>query len=354
MDPKFYEYLQYNPHEHNSVRKETEVINKQTKNAAGITGLVSGVSIVIGLFITFIPLFESDIMIYFMPISVFVFAFAVIYLWLSVGIKRRSRACVLAAACILIAETFLFTIGTGFSFEIDVANIVFYGLRIVLLVGVISGISGSFKSSSLENKHRNTTNREIATLIQHNKPVTKGSDIIMRVIISFIAIAAAVYVFTWGGFAEGRNFEDWVDYTSGVVTVKMPSGRVQESSDRMQDMPGVKVNTAKSDGTTGSVILVTYVDILSFMGLSVKNANELEAEILAGYVVELDWEVTDIYNGNMGGRVRYHEMRMEQDGIPGAVRCFSGGDNIYVAAIFVSDVDYSNLIERFLNNIVVG
>jgi len=348
-----YEYLQHNPQETSSVRKDIETINKQIRNAVGFIGLISVLCILLGLIFIIIQTSFSYGMTFGIPNTVYSIAYGMVYLWSTIGISRRSRACVLIVSCLLLADMAYYATGAGLRIDFTAYSVSYYGMRMILIIGLLSGISGSFKYNSLVKKYADTSTREITALIRNSKPGTKGPAIIVRVIVSLIGIGAIVYCFTIGGYAEGRHFDDWIEYTSGAATVRMPSGRVSEDSVRLPDTPGVRAVTAQSNGIAARVVLITYRDMLNYMGLTAKNAEELEVEILDTFVAERGLKVSDRLEGIMAGQVRYLELHIEYEGLPGAVRCFSGGNDIYIAAIYLHNSDNNSLIDRFLNNIDV-
>ncbi|MCL1829453.1 MAG: zinc ribbon domain-containing protein [Oscillospiraceae bacterium] len=339
------------PQEFEKTVSVVDKADKQIKAAAGTVVFIAVINILLGAFLSFFPnvlsgadsMFDSVDGIYYIIAGL-------MYLGLSFGTNRRSRVCFLIAVGYFVFDAVILLIAGGMS---GGAAALF--MRIVLIWGLFTGTLNSFKYHSLMKKYKDMPGNETADFIRERKPVMKKRQVVFRVILGCLGIGAAIYGFTGGVYIEGRDFSDWTDYSSGAVTVKMPSSYIGEFSEQYPDMPGVTYRFAQSDSYIGSVFLITYSNMLSYAEVTAEEAGELEDILMSELIIEIDANTSEQSTGAMAGKVRYTQLRIEIQGMPGAIRCFSYGNDVYMAGILLNGKDdlENDYIGRFLESIKV-
>ena len=157
----------------------------------------------------------------------------------------------------------------------------------------------------------------------------------------------------------GSSFEDWQTYTTpdGSLSMKVPS-EVTEGSERLSTADGVPVTyeTAQSDGGKCSTLLLGYKGILAPQEMKDIRA-DLEENMLTSFITSGSMTLLeDTVTVDMGG-ISATEASVElQEGLPGRIRIFSAGSDMYMAIIIMNsekDGD-SELIGQFFDSVTVN
>jgi len=314
------------------------------KGATGISAFVAVANLALGTFLMFFPnvitiggMFDPDA-------SFGYILFGLLFLGLSVGIGRRSRVCAVLALVALAVDAVMMLM---LSYEMFPAIF----MRAFFLIGLLSGVTGSFSYHKLRNKYKVSEDPWLVEYTASKKAKTKTAPVVLYIVAACIGLGAMSYGFTQAGTA-GRSFEDWVDYSYGMVTVKMPNPRIKVESEPLDDLPGVTHVIAESVTAKCEVVLIVYDGIWLAVDAGIRQTGELETAILSEYVnfLESDMRVTGWSEGIIGSET-YWDMHVEHNGNPGVFRCFSGGDDMYIAVIIMHDSDEEGFIEKFLNSI---
>jgi len=348
MPPPYAAATQFDTQDTGYVKSTLEKIDKQIKSANSVVIFIAVLNVLIGTLLTFLPdAFSGEGAIFDSSGGLFYIIFGLLYLGLSLGVAKRNRVCLLITALVFVVDAIFLLVNSNGS------GIGTYIMRAILIFGLFSGVKYSFSYHSLLKKHSNTSNSEVSELIRVNKPKVKLWQIILCAIIGCVGIGIAVYGFAGGVYFEGRNFDDWIEYSSGAVTVRMPSSRIDEDTELITDLPGVTYHFAQSDGYVGSVFLITYKDMLGYMGFSASEAQELESVLLEDLVSEVDGRITNRSSGQIAEQVRYSEVSAIVDGLPSVIRCFSRGSDVYITGIIINRQDNEDFIDKFLDSIKV-
>jgi len=346
MDTQNQEPLVGASQEVEAARTELEAATKQIKSAVGVTAFIAAANVLLGAILTFLPDVFADT---FDPsMSLFYIGFGSAYLLLSIGLSFHSRICALIALVVFAADAILMFVWGGF----EAASIGSYVMRGALLLGILGGLIYTFKYHAIVRKHEATVNAQVSDLIQENKPRLPVARIVVFSIIACAGIAAAIYGFSTGAFASGRNFDDWTEFSSGAVTMRVPASRIEEESETDPTLPGVTFLSASSESRAVAVLLITYQNINPLMQGAGLSSAEVERLFVESLVDEGGFRISNWSEGTMQG-VRYQQAQGMYDGHPFAYRAFSSGDDIYIAAIILRSENDENLIDNFFDSIVI-
>jgi len=333
-----------------AVKKEMDAANKQINGAVGAITIIAVINVLFGTVITIFPDFLGDFAggIFDPAAAFFQIGFGLLYLGLAVGVSFHSRICAIIALLALVADSVNWVISGGLE-HVNVTAIIMRG---GLFLGIIGGLIYTFKYHTMVKRHEATVNREVSAAMQENKPRMPKGRIVAFVIIACIGLGALAYGASTGAFASGRNFEDWTEHTSGAVTMRVPSERISEETERDPDMPGVTILVEESGTRAVLVSLITFQSVLPHIqgwGLSPEDVGLL---FLEGVAEEDDFQVAGWSEGTISG-IRYHGVYGQFDGNPIALRAFSSGDDVYIAEIALLSEDDEGLIDLFFDSIVI-
>ena len=339
-----------------NLSKEMKIVkkmDKRIKRASGIVVFAAVTSIMLGVFLPFLPyVWLEQVAILDSVDNTFLILTGLLYLGISVIVNRRSRACLILAGCILaIDAVFLLIIGGREALAL------YYILSGVIVAGLIYGGIYSVRYHAITKEYSRIYGSEMAALIQDNKPKTGNTRIALYAVVGCVGIGASIiYSFVGGAYPNVRDFDDWIEYTSGVATVRMPSPHVNEASTPLQCCPGAVFYSAQSESYPVSVVLMTLSDKLKVLGIAADDTDRLESVLaseLDFYINALEASITIRSSGYMAGNVRYLEAGVVvHDGYPGAFRAFSGGDDVYIVGIIVRQ-DNGDIFSRFFESITV-
>ncbi|MCL2829073.1 MAG: hypothetical protein FWD99_10125 [Oscillospiraceae bacterium] len=332
-----------------AVKKELEAVDKQIKSAVGAIMVIAVINVLFGAVMIFFP----DILagfaggIFDPSAAFFQIGFGLLYLGLAVGVSFHSRVCAIIALLALVADSINWVISGGLA-HFNVGAIIMRG---GLFLGIIGGLIYTFKYHAMVKRHEATVNREISAAIQAGKPKMPKGRIIAFAIIACIGLGALAYGAATGAFASGRNFEDWTEHASGAVTMRVPSERIVEETERDPAMPNVTILSEESFSRAVAVTLVTFQDIVPLLqswGLTPEEAGPIFLEGIAdeGFQ-DIRWS-----DGTMSG-IQYRGAYGRYEGNPVAFRVFFSGDDMYMMGIELRSEDDEGLIARFFDSVII-
>ena len=346
-----------NPYQQTEILSESQAVenlknsvsemDKAIQGANGVVIFIAALNMLLGVVFTFFPnIISGDGAFSGFVGGVYYIIPALLFLGLSFGVVRRSRACLLFATIFMTLDAIITLVDSGLG-----DGIAFSVMRIIFIISLFTGTRFCFKYHSTVKKHAAESGLDRKGLLKACKPKIKKWQIIVCSIFAVIGIGTAAYGIAGGVYVEGRNFEDWVEYSSGPVTVRMPSSIIWEESEDIIDLPGTKYITAYSETRAGNVILIRYQGVLSSLGYTAENASGLEYDVLSELIIGMGATVIDNYEGVFPGGVRYIEVLIEVLHEFGVIRSFSIGDDIFITGIFLEIEKDREFIDLFYASI---
>ena len=180
----------------------------------------------------------------------------------------------------------------------------------------------------------------------------KRGSVLLLAVVLVIGLAAC------GGGNAVPDFDDWVTYQLGHMTVHIPTDQVQEET-IVED--GLEVTTVDSTVNGASVVAMQMSDIAQFLReLGAQEAdmtNALHGSLhggVQGFLAEAGGEVRGETQGELNG-VRYFALHGVTD-LNDAYfesRAFMYGDNFYIVKIFWNDAS-ADIVEPFFQSVRFG
>ena len=335
--------------------------NKLLKEAVGITIFISIVNILLGALINFVPSIAEGAFAGYNGTALAIYG--TIFMGMALGIHKRSRTCAIIALAIFALDTILTIINTITAYtsgeRIQIAG---YAMKVVIFIGLIAGIRGCFQYHSLVSTYSAMMDNRPIEMIRQSKRNIKPVPLVLCGIVAAVGIAASVYgvVQTVQFMNAGSSFEDWQTYTTpdGSLSVKVPS-EVTDNSEPLDLGNGIAIlcETMQSDGGKCSTYLFSYKGLLATQEMKDIHTQMEESMILSLIQSEQMTLLEDITSGKMTAGFDSLEASVElQEGLPGRIRIFSAGSDMYMAIIIMNsekDGD-SELIGQFFDSVAVN
>ena len=323
-------------------------IDKPISGANGIAVLVAIINVGLGAVLTFFSGTDliTDGFLSDFGFGIFYLIPGLLFVGLSLGVPRRSRTCLLIATIYLVIDGLLAMID-------GVGGIAFLIMRVIFIISLIAGVRASFKYHTSINDYATKTGGLKSELIKVFRPKIQKGQVILCSILGCIAIFASVYGFATGAYAEKLDIDDWVEYSSGSVTIAMPSSYVDEYSEEIPGMFGVKYISAISENQNSFVFLVTYQDLLINMMLTADEVRDFEYGILDDLAYDFGADIIHSSTGHFPDGTSFFEIQVVLEGEYGVFRSFSAGNDVYAVGIFLLNNDGS-FFHSFLDRIVIN
>jgi uncharacterized protein YsxB (DUF464 family) len=318
--------------------------DKLLKQAVGLTLFIAFVNILLGTFLSLSPSAASGITALNGLNGLSMIVFGVLYMGMALGIHKRSRTCTIIAFAVFVIDavlTVVSNITSGSS-----AGIAGYGMKVVIIIGLVEGLRGCFQYHSLRKKYSSdSAYSELFSQKKKAKPVI----LILCTVVACAGLGAGIFGAV-NTFASSNDIEKWNDYTSkdGVVTMKVPSS-VSENQSTQQ---GMTYWYAESNSLNYSVILTCYKNV--FLQRKTTDASVLEKNLIDTFLKQDGAELIASSEGTIGTH-SCTDASFTLDGKPGRLRAFSVGSNLYLAAIGNnrSNEADSQLMDDFLNSMEI-
>jgi len=342
-------YEQPEAQEFNALRNAISELDKPIKGATGVVLFLAALNVLLGVIMTFFSdaAFFSDGIFSEYEKGVYYIIPGLLFLGLSFGIVKRSRVCMLIAISYLSIDAILMIINGGFN-----NSIAFLAMRIIFIISLAAGVRACFRYHTAINEYTVKTESDKPGLKKSLKVKIHRWQIITCAIIGCVGIGTVVYGSAAGIYTERRNINNWVEYSSGAVTMSMPSSYIEEYSEAIPGIPEARYFSAMSESYDSFAFLIIHQNILDFFELTDETANEIELLVLEDTVYNFG---TEIVNGGVGyfaEKVRYYEAQIEIGDEFGIFRCFSRGNDIYIVGIIITDDD-SSFFTGFFERVVI-
>jgi len=351
QQPYMQPYAQPDPQIIENLKNAVGEMDKAIHGANGVVIFIAVLNIAIGVLLTFFPdIISGDGVFSDFVGGIYYIIPALLFAGLSFGVVRRSRTCLLIASIYMILDAVFALLAGGFGTAIG-----FLVMRVFLVISLLAGTRFSFRFHSVVKEHALRAGIYKSELIKALKPKIQKWQIITCAVLACVGIGTAVYGFTGDAYVEGRKFEDWVEYTSGPVTVRMPSSVIWDQSEAIPDLPGALYLSAYSETQAGNVVLITYQNILNPTGFfTAEDAHDLEYAILSDLVYDIGANVIDNYEGTFPGNIRFVEVNVDLGYEFGTLRSFTIGNDIFVTGVFLPADKDREFIDLFLTSIRIN
>lgn len=342
-------YAQPESGEFSALTNAVGELDKPIKGANGVVIFLAVFNVLLGVLLTFFSgasIFDEG---FFAESGsgFFIILSGLLFLGLSFGFVKRSRVCILIAVCYIVVDAVLVMIDGGFG-----NGWAFYAMRVAFIIALIAGLRACFRYHTAINEYAKKTGNEKRELLKSFRLKTHKWQITTCIIVGCIGIGITAYGFASGTYIGKRDINKWVEYSSGQVTVVMPTSYIDEYSDTIQGIPGARYLSAMSEDHNSFALLISHKDVLNFFGLTEENANELELLVLEETVYDFGADVINSGTGFFPERVRYYEKHVKLGDEYGAIRCFSRGNDIYIVGVFINANDIS-FFSSFFEHVVI-
>lgn len=326
------------------VQSALDKSNKLIGEAVGITLFVAFVNIVFGSVINIFPnLFSGGTALEGLN-GMGLVLFGLLYMGMALGIQKRSRTCAIIALIVFAADTALTLLGGDF-------KIVNYGMKVVIIIGLIAGVRGCFSYHTLLKKHQYDPDNRALDMVRADRRKIKVIPLVICILVAAIGIGSTVYSAV-NMIGLGGDFDQWESYSPDYaeITLKMPAEVVEESQTITGSLPGITYHTATSDSFACSTLLITYENLLR--GQQDSDIAELRKSIISELVETTGAEVLETLEGTVDP-VASTDVMVTYQGHPGAFRAFAYGDNLYVAGI-LANINDDTLVAQFMQSVAIA